>query len=93
MIKSFRGGGGGGSERCLKWDGAGSLRDLSGGNQLSEAEALGHFKPLPLFVYCPDHFNSSFYSPLYDCLSLQVANDCAVPWTPCYMLSMMLAIP
>ena len=35
MIKIFRGGGrgggwgGGSSERCLKWDGGGSLRDLS----------------------------------------------------------------
>ena len=34
MIKIFRGGRGGGrgegsSERCLKWDGRGSLRDLS----------------------------------------------------------------
>ena len=34
MIKIFRGGrgggwGGGSSERCLKWDGRGSLRDLS----------------------------------------------------------------
>ena len=34
MIKMFRGGGvvdgeGGSSERCLKWGGGGSLRDLS----------------------------------------------------------------
>ena len=33
-----------------------------------------------LFINCPDPFNSAFYSPLYDRLSLQVVDDCAVPW-------------
>ena len=41
-----------------------------------------------LLINCPDPFNSAFYSPLYDCLSLQLADDFAVPWTPCCMLSM-----
>ena len=25
------------------------------------------------------------HSPLYNQLSLQVADDCAVPWTPCHV--------
>ena len=33
-----------------------------------------------LFVKCQDLFNSALYSPLYDCLSLQVTDDWAVTY-------------
>ena len=35
-----------------------------------------------LFIKCPD-LNSDLYSPLYDPLSLEVSDDCAVRCTPC----------
>ena len=40
-----------------------------------------------LFINCPDSCNSTFYSPLCDCLSFQVADDCAVPLYVIYDLA------